>query len=186
MFTQKMRFNRLILPVSMLLLYLQYPQPVSDCSLPPPAPQIKKVMPQIKRDNYLRLINYDSYISLAVKNKSVDKYLIGAVIMAESGGKPHLVSRKGAIGLMQLMPDTANDLGIKDPFDIKQNILGGTTYLDRLYKKYDGNLELTLAAYNWGPTNLDRLIEKAGEDYKNRLPRETIRYISRVKENMKV
>ncbi|MCD6363720.1 MAG: lytic transglycosylase domain-containing protein [Synergistetes bacterium] len=96
-----------------------------------------------------------------------------AVIQAESGFNPRAVSSKGAMGLMQLMPATARELGVSDPFDIEDNIMGGVKYLRYLSEKYKGNLELILAAYNAGPYAVDR--------YRGIPPyRETQNYVQRV------
>jgi hypothetical protein len=82
--------------------------------------------------------------------------LIRAVIQTESRFNPMAVSRVGAQGLMQLMPKTARHMGIEDPFDPRQNILGGTKYLSRLLERFKGNTARALAAYNAGPTAVSR------------------------------
>ncbi|MDR3704090.1 MAG: lytic transglycosylase domain-containing protein [Candidatus Sulfopaludibacter sp.] len=82
--------------------------------------------------------------------------LIRAVIEKESGFKPCAVSRKGALGLMQLMPATAEQFGLRDVFDPKENIDAGTKYLKQLLDKYGGDLAKALGAYNAGPTTVDQ------------------------------
>jgi soluble lytic murein transglycosylase-like protein len=86
----------------------------------------------------------------------VDADLLASVIRQESGGHAHAVSRAGAQGLMQLMPETAAELGVHNSFAPGQNIRGGTAYLDTLLKRYHDNLRLALAAYNAGPAAVDR------------------------------
>jgi len=85
----------------------------------------------------------------------VDPDLVRAVIRMESGGRADAVSRKGAMGLMQLMPGTARMLEVDDPFDPVQNLEGGIKYLSILSDKYSGDLSKTLAAYNAGPGRVD-------------------------------
>jgi soluble lytic murein transglycosylase-like protein len=82
--------------------------------------------------------------------------LLASVVRAESGGRTRAVSRTGARGLMQLMPGTAAQLGVEDAFVPRQNIRGGTAYLDSLLRRYHENLALALAAYNAGPGAVDR------------------------------
>ena len=98
-----------------------------------------------------RVANFNSFIDEASSKYDVDKNLITAVIVQESGGNPYAVSRAGAKGLMQLMDSTARKLGVKRVFDPHENILAGTKYLDHLLKKFDGNEKLALASYNAGP-----------------------------------
>jgi soluble lytic murein transglycosylase-like protein len=99
--------------------------------------------------------SWDQAIRDCAKKYGVEESLVRAVMAAESGGRPDAVSPKGAIGLMQLMPGTAIDMGIDDPFDPGQNIEGGVKYLSLLADKYEGDLERTLAAYNAGPARVD-------------------------------
>lgn len=86
----------------------------------------------------------------------VDPALVKAIIMAESGYNPKALSRRGAAGLMQLMPNTAKSLGVKDIFDPEHNIDGGVRYFKRLVTKYDGDVRLALAAYNAGSRKVNQ------------------------------
>lgn len=98
----------------------------------------------------------EDIVSKTSKAYGIDPDLIMAVIKVESNYNPQLVSPKGAMGLMQLMPGTAAEMGVSDPFDVEENITGGVKYLRYLSEKYKGNLELILAAYNAGPAVVDR------------------------------
>jgi soluble lytic murein transglycosylase-like protein len=95
-------------------------------------------------------------IDAAAQAHSVQPKLLRAVMERESGFRPCAISPKGAQGLMQLMPDTAGELGVEDAFDPKQNIDGGAKFLKQLLDKYKGDLPLALGAYNAGPSAVDQ------------------------------
>jgi soluble lytic murein transglycosylase len=98
---------------------------------------------------------YDRYIDEAATLYGVDFPLLKAVIRAESAFDPKAVSKKGALGLMQIMPENLKAFRVYDPFDPWQNIMGGTRYLKTLIKRFDGQVPLALAAYNAGPRRVD-------------------------------
>jgi hypothetical protein len=104
----------------------------------------------------LNLTAYRDEISAAARDYGVDQSLLRAVIHAESAFKRYAVSDKGAQGLMQLMPGTAADLGVGDPFDAAQNIRGGADYLAQLLRQFNGDEKLATAAYNAGPQNVQK------------------------------
>jgi soluble lytic murein transglycosylase-like protein len=97
---------------------------------------------------------YDDLIAEAAKLYAIDPHMIRAVMEAESGFNAMAVSPVGALGLMQLMPAVAAELGATDPFDPRQNIFAGTRYLRQLLDAHRGNLKLALASYNAGPGNV--------------------------------
>ena len=94
---------------------------------------------------------YEGIILQASKRFGIDPHLIEAMIRAESGFDHRAVSSKGAQGLMQLTPETANDMEVRNPFDPQENIFGGTQYFSLLLKRFDNDISLALAAYNAGP-----------------------------------
>ncbi len=90
------------------------------------------------------------------RQRKLEPKLVRALIQTESGYNARALSAKGAMGLMQLMPETARELKVSDPYNAEQNVRGGTAYLRRLIDRFGGKLELGLAAYNAGPTAVER------------------------------
>ncbi len=119
---------------------------------------------------------FDDIIIRHATSHGVRVDLVRAVIQTESAFDPSARSSKGAMGLMQLMPDTAADYGVINPYDPDENVRGGVAYLRNLLDRYDGNEELALAAYNAGPSTVDR--------YGQKVPpyRETRTYLNRIRE----
>jgi soluble lytic murein transglycosylase-like protein len=118
----------------------------SSQAAPSSAPRVQQ-MPQAELERIVQ--------ETAVRHR-VDPALVRAVIAAESAWKPDAISRKGAQGLMQLGPGTAQELGVSDTFDPAQNVDGGVRYLRKLLERYGGDLDRALAAYNAGPSAVDR------------------------------
>jgi len=139
--------------------------PIQEAPLPIEPPLAASENLQGKRD-------FDQIIEQAGQKYGVEPSLIKAIIEAESSGNPGAVSPAGAQGLMQLMPKTAAELGVYDPFDPAQNIIGGTRYLRQLLDRYQGDRKLALAAYNWGMGNVENRLQS--------MPRETRNYIVKV------
>ena len=90
------------------------------------------------------------------REQNMDPNLLRAVVDAESGFNPNETSKTGAMGLMQLMPDTARSVGVANVLNPYQNLTGGAKYLNQMIKRYDGNVALALAAYNAGPGKVDK------------------------------
>jgi soluble lytic murein transglycosylase-like protein len=117
---------------------------------------------------------YSTLIETAARSSGLEPALVKAVLVAESGADPQAVSPRGASGLMQLMPATARQYGVRDIFDPEQNIRAGTQYLRDLKRRYGNDLRLMLAAYNAGPGAVDQnrgVVPPFGE---------TLEYIPRV------
>jgi hypothetical protein len=112
----------------------------------------------------------ENIIVQTARKHGLDPHLVRAVVKTESNFNPEAVSHAGAMGLMQLMPATAKDLGVDDPFDPTENVDGGARYLKQMLGRYSGDLDKALAAYNWGPGNFDRSRGRW-------MPRETRNYI---------
>lgn len=102
------------------------------------------------------LKEYEDVIRKAAEQFGIEANLIKAVIKAESSFDPDAISESGAQGLMQLMPDTANDMKVDDPFDPEENIFGGTRYLSLLLQRFNQDKRLAIAAYNVGPTTVTK------------------------------
>lgn len=131
---------------------------------------------KVKSEDISKAIDYAS-------NKyGVERELIKAVIAQESGFDPTALSKAGAMGLMQLMPGTAKSLGVENPFDVLENIDGGTRYLKNLLNAFSGSKELALAAYNGGIGRMKRLGVDTAQEI-NKMPEETKNYVDRVMRN---
>jgi len=145
---------------------------------------IKESKPTIFGDSFIdrlnsRISKYENIINEASSTFKVPINVIKAIIGAESAGKADAVSSAGAKGLMQLMDGTADNLGVRNSFDAKQNIFGGTKYIKLMLDKFDGNIDHALAAYNAGPGNVMK--------YSGVPPfKETQSYVVRVKKYMKI
>lgn len=138
-------------------------RPVAVVSWVPGDPECRRIPPA----------EIQAYIEQVAKRESLAPELLHVVIARESSFLPCAVSPKGAMGMMQLMPGTASDLGVSNPFDPAENIDGGARYLSYLMQRFGGDLKLALAAYNAGPRRVD--------DYRGVPPiPETVSYVSRI------
>ena len=126
-----------------------------------------KILGSVSNERYEH--DFDPYIAEASKRHGVSFPLVKAIIKAESDFNPKAISKKGALGLMQIMPENLEILQIQDPFDPWENIMGGTRYFRMMLDRFNGKLPLSLAAYNAGPTVVDRYNSippfKETEDY---------------------
>ena len=151
----------------------QQATPEATASSRPASPSPRRRGNQTRSRDPSRYARFDTFINEAATLYELPVSLIRAVIRVESDYNPGVVSHAGAQGLMQLMPRTANSMGVRDAFDPRQNILGGTRYLRILANLFNGDLVLTIAAYNAGEGAVGR--------YRGVPPyRETRRYVGRV------
>ena len=147
----------LVTPLSARTINVRPQQQLAAAAFPLPVPQ------------YLA-----SIISDAAKTYGVDPNLVAAMAFRESRFNSDAVSSRGAQGIMQLMPNTARALGVHNSFDARDNVFGGTKYLASLLRRFNGNVDLTLAAYNAGP----ELVQKVGPAPNQ----EAIEYVAAVKD----
>ncbi len=153
---------------------LEEPQcPTKRSSVPLPSLSRKVALPpELQSTREIQICNVGQLIKAAADAYQLDPELVRAVIRVESNFDPDAVSPAGAMGLMQLMPETATEMGVKNPLDPTENVFGGARYLRLILDRYSGDLVKALAAYNWGPANLDRS--------RGWVPPETERYIELV------
>ncbi len=164
-----------VLVASMMLSTGAFARPVSRARAAQPS-AARNVLPALASSafpepmpQYLAGIIMD-----AARSFGVDPNLIAAMAYRESRFNPQAVSRIGAQGIMQLMPDTARVLGVDNAFDARQNVFAGTKYLRSLLERFNGNLDMTLAAYNAGPD----LVAKVGPN----ATQEAVDYVAAVKQ----
>jgi len=136
----------------------------------PPAPKVKTASYRLNPKTI------DPYIQTIAKRHNLSPKLVHAIIKTESNYNPKAISKKGAQGLMQIMPQTAKMLGLKQPLNPKDNIEAGVRYFKKLLDHFHGDLSLALAAYNAGPTNVEK--------YQGIPPfKETMNYVKKIKKD---
>jgi soluble lytic murein transglycosylase-like protein len=123
--------------------------------------------------------NTDDIIRYYAQRFGLEPALLCAIVKVESDYNPKAVSSKGALGLMQLIPTTAEELAVMDPLDVNENVRGGCQYLKQMLTRFSGDLDLALAAYNAGPSAVQR---------HNGIPpfKETIDYVNKVKHYLEI
>lgn len=149
-----------------------YPAAAMESFIPPQGGAAKPTAAKVNIDARGRCDDLETVIGRAAAASGVDPDLVRSVIRVESNFNPDSTSQKGAMGLMQLMPETARELGVRNAYDPEENIRAGTRYLGMLLKRYGGNVDMALAAYNWGMGNLERRPAQ--------MPAETKSYIQNV------
>ena len=168
LFVDKEEQNYIDLPLEQVASFATVgDEPAGTAPQPTPSPAAQKA------DAKLNPVDLHQILAAAGDEHNLNVELLASVVHTESGGNAQAVSRAGARGLMQLMPQTASEMGVKDSFAAKDNVQGGTAYLDQLLTRYRDNLALALAAYNAGPAAVDK--------YRGIPPyRETRAYVARV------
>ena len=148
--------------------------PVAQVTEAAAQPAQPPVQPAVRETTAQKRARYAPHVAAASRATRVDGDLIEAIITAESAFDPLALSSTGALGLMQLMPATAERFGVTDRLDPAQNIMGGARYMNFLLRKFNNNLKLAVAAYNAGEGNVIK--------YRNRIPpfKETTRYVPKV------
>ncbi len=127
-------------------------------------------------------LRIEEAVEKASKKYGIDKELINTIIYHESRFKPNVTSSAGAMGLMQLMPGTAKAMGVENPYDIEDNVMGGTKLLKTLLDTYGNSKELALAGYSAGTGTVEKLGVKSKEDV-HKLPYESREFIQYVMKN---
>ncbi len=123
-------------------------------NIPNTAPDTGRSFRSQRSNSSLSAEEVDRLVTQAAAQKQVDPKLVHSIIQVESGYNPNAISRRGAMGLMQLIPGTAKRFGVENPFDPKQNIEGGVSYLKYLLEMFGGDVALSLAAYNAGENSV--------------------------------
>lgn len=123
----------------------------------PDSNNYKVFIKERKKRNVSTANRYDAFIQEASQKHGVSFAILKAIMKVESNFNPKAVSKKGAMGLMQIMPENFKSLQIKNPFNPRENIMAGAWYFKQLLNRFDGKLHLALAAYNAGPDNVSRL-----------------------------
>jgi soluble lytic murein transglycosylase-like protein len=122
----------------------------------PDSPNYKLFIKERKKRKISSTKRYDGFIKEASQKHSVSFAIVKAIMKVESNFNPKAVSKKGAMGLMQIMPENFKSLQVKNPFNPRENIMAGAWYFKQLLNRFDGKLHLALAAYNAGPNNVSR------------------------------
>ncbi|MCD6486073.1 MAG: lytic transglycosylase domain-containing protein [Syntrophobacterales bacterium] len=149
-------------------------------NLVPTTPKYQVIIKERKRFTKSRSTNrYDKHIKEASRMHGVSFPLLKAIMKVESDFNPKAISKRGAKGLMQIMPSNFKTLGISDPFNPRENIMGGALYFRQMLNRFNGKVHLALAAYNAGPDSVDR---------SGGIPpiRETENYVNKVMEYYKM
>jgi soluble lytic murein transglycosylase-like protein len=122
----------------------------------PAKPNYELFIKERKKRKVPSTSRYDKFISEASQKHGVSFAILKAIVKVESDFNPRAVSKKGAMGLMQIMPENFKSLRVKNPFNPRENIMAGAWYFKQLLNRFDGKLHLALAAYNAGPDNVSR------------------------------